>query len=318
MAVALLLADRSPALRMRTLTELMGVDAQDAEVRDLAKRIPKSPEALDAVAGADGDDVRSLSYALCRLANLGLDHTDDRAASIAKRLFASQKKDGSWPVHSDRYDMVPLQTATPLRGIAAIGLATDPRAERAYEWLLDQRLDDGTWPTGVSHGHKGYTAGYRRLPRSEGCRSNTTAAIACFVHHPERRLSDDARRPLDILLGRETRDEWTVGYEVARLVGVEKARGWFTFYQRFDLAFVLELASRAGASADDGRVADLVSFLDGLRGSYGLWEHRDHPQLSRWLTLHILSSLARLGGGDWTGTDLRVSFRPYAKGRQRY
>jgi len=302
---------------MRTLTELMDTDPNDPEVRDLAKRIPQSSEALDALANA-GNDVRTTSFQLCRLANLGLDHTDPRAKKIAERIFASQRKDGSWPVESDRYQMIPMQTAAPLRGIAAIGLATDPRAERAYDWLLDKRLDDGTWPTGISHGHKGYTAGYRRLPRSEGCRSNTTAALACFVHHPQRRLSDDTRRPLDVLLGRETRDEWTVGYEIARLVGVEKARGFFTFYQRFDLAFVLELASRAGASVDDERVADLAGFLADLRGPYGLWEHRDHPQLSRWLTLHILTSLKRLDAGDWTGTDLRVSFRPYAKGRPRY
>ena len=316
--IELLLADRSPALRLRALTELLDVDVKDPEVRDLAKRVPKSPEALDALASVD-TDVRNLSYALCRLANLGIDATNDgRARDIAERLFSSQKKDGSWPLHSDRYQMIPLQTATPLRGIAETGLATDPRAERAYEWLLDKRLDDGTWPTGISHGHKGYTAGYRRLPRSEGCRSNTTAAVACFVRHPERRTSDAAREPLDILLGRETRDEWALGHEVARLVGAEKARGWFTFYQRFDLAFLLDLASRAGASRTDVRVADLVTFLEGLRGPQGLWEHPDHPQLSRWLTLHLLTSLKRLARGDWEGTDLRVSFRAYPKRKARY
>jgi hypothetical protein len=29
-----------------------------------------------------------------------------------------------------------MQSVVPLRGIAAAGFATDPRAERAYEWLL--------------------------------------------------------------------------------------------------------------------------------------------------------------------------------------
>jgi hypothetical protein len=44
--------------------------------------------------------------------------------------------------------MVPLQTALPLRALAMCGYATDPRAERAYAWLLAQRLEDGAWPTG--------------------------------------------------------------------------------------------------------------------------------------------------------------------------
>ena len=38
------------------------------------------------------------------------------------------------------------------RGLAAAGYAEDPRAERAYEWLLGQRLDDGAWPTGRASG----------------------------------------------------------------------------------------------------------------------------------------------------------------------
>jgi hypothetical protein len=52
-----------------------------------------------------------------------------------------------------------------------------------------------------------------------------------------------------LLLQRETRDEWALGTEVARLRGLDAPAGFFTFYARFDLAFVLELAGRAGAPA---------------------------------------------------------------------
>jgi hypothetical protein len=45
--------------------------------------------------------------------------------------------------------MMPLQTALPLRELAACGYAADPRSELAYDWLLAQRLEDGAWPTGV-------------------------------------------------------------------------------------------------------------------------------------------------------------------------
>ena len=212
--------------------------------------------------------------------------------------------------------MIPLQTSLPLRGLAAAGYATDPRAERAYEWLLAQRLDDGAWPLGTAAGQPGYIAGYRKLPGSQGCRVNTQAALACLALHPGLRTSVEARMALDLLLQRETREEWSLGSEVARLLGVEEAAGFVTFYARFDLAFVLDLASRIGASADDPRVGDLVAFLDGLRGPGGLWEHPTHPELTRWLTFDMLASLRRLEAGSWIGTAPRVPFRAYRRPRR--
>lgn len=123
---------------------------------------------------------------------------------------------------------------------------------------------------------------------------------------------------MDLLLQRETRDEWALGSEVARLTGVERPRGFATFYARHDLAFILDLASRTGVSASDPRIADLVAFLDTRRGPLGLWDHPKYPQLSRWLTLDILASKRRLESGDWTGRDLRSTFRPYPRARRRY
>ena len=213
---------------------------------------------------------------------------------------------------------MPLQTALPLRGLAAAGYAEDPRAERAYECLLAQRLDDGAWPVGVAHGQKGYIAGYRRLPGSSGCRANTTGALAALALHPRRAETAAARAALDLLLQRETRDEWALGWEVARLTGVEAPAGFITFYARFDLAFVLELASRCGASRDDPRVGDLIDFLLGLRGENGLWQHPTHPELARWLTFDILRSLRRLERGEWIGLAPRTAFRAYPKRRRRY
>lgn len=323
-ALPLLLADRSVALRVRALREVCGVAEDDVELRDLTKRLRDSPEVLEAFASADGD-LRTLSFALSRLAFLGVQRDNPRVDEIAERLFRVQRKDGSWPSpragqrgRDSQYQMIPLQTSLPLRGLAAAGYATDPRAERAYEWLLANRLEDGSWPTGIASGQKGYVAGYRRLPRSEGCRANTTGALVCFALHPHRRTSDDVRTALDLLLRRETRDEWTLGFEVARLLGAEPVRGFVTFYARFDLAFLLAVAGRCGASLEDDRVRDLVAFIESLRGRYGLWDHRDHPQLSRWLTLDLLSSLRRLETGDWTGDDLRTPFTAYPKRRRRF
>jgi hypothetical protein len=242
-------------------------------------------------------------------------------AELAERLFAKQHADGSFPLHefrhTDTYSTIPLQTSLPLRGLAAVGHATDPRAERGYEWLLAQRLDDGAWPTGRASGQTGYVAGYRSLPGSAGCRANTQGALASLVLHPERRRSEPTRRALDLLLQRETRDEWALGTEVSRLRGLDPPAGFITFYARFDLAFILELASRAGATLDDPRVADLTAFLLERRGPAGLWEHPTHPELTRWLTFELLSSLRRLSAGDWAGVAPRLPFRPYRRHRFR-
>jgi hypothetical protein len=126
-----------------------------------------------------------------------------------------------------------------------------------------------------------------------------------------------ARSALDLLLQRETRDQWALGSEVARLAGVEPPAGFVTFYARFDLAFLLDLAGRAGAAASDARVADLVGFLLDRRGDNGLWSHPAHPELDRWLTFDLLASLARVRAGDWEGVAPRVRFRAYPARRRR-
>lgn len=307
----LLLADRSPSLRFRALTELGEVGSDDHEAAGPLAAIPASAEVTRALADRP-DDSAGLGYLLCRLAYLRYDGPE--VTEIAEQIFLRQLPDGSWPLWLDErpaagrgrgrpprrpraetYTTVPIQTALPLRGLAAAGRAEDPRAERAYEYLLRQRLDDGAWlgdrkadlpPSEVP--------GYRRLPGSSGCRTNTTAAVACLALHPVRRTSDATRLGLGHLLAAATRQEWSLGWEVARMLGLEAARGRLTFYARMDLAFLLDLASRCGGPADDTRVADLVEVLEALRGPFGLWEHPAHPQLSRWLTLDLDSSLRRL------------------------
>lgn len=329
--VALLLADRSPALRLRALVEVDGLPLDDPEVKLLANSLESSEEVRDALT-LDPDDTHAMSYMLCRLDHLGLGRGHPDVDDLVERIFESQKKDGSWPyfgyASEDRkskvpkdegYKWRPLQVALPLRGIVSVGNATDPRAEKAFEWLLAHRFEDGSWPYGKAGVQKpGAVAGYRRLPRSEGCRATTTGALACFARHPERRKSDAARAAMDLLLQRETREEYSLGSEVSRLAGVEKPSGFATFYARHDLAFILNLASRISMSPEDVRVADLVAFLESKRGPLGLWEHPKHPELSRWLTLDILSSLRRLESGDWIGRDLRSDFRPYPRSRRRY
>jgi hypothetical protein len=212
-----------------------------------------------------------------------------------------------------------------LRGLAACGYASDHRCEKAYDWLMAQRLADGAWPTGIAGGGVyGYVAGYRRLAHSRwGCRSNTTGVLACLALHPVRRGSPEARRALDLLLGRETRERQALGFEAARLVGAERARGFITFFARFDLAFILQLCCQVGATVEDERVAGIVDFVAKSQGSYGLWEYQHYPQASRWVTFDLLRSLRMLDENSqtdsgWLSLEPRTPFQPYPKKPKRF
>lgn len=340
--IPLLLADPSPILRRRTLRELLQKPEADPEVQELLALQTEDPLAALVLAAQEpdgawsrgdlawaGDRQRMTALALLRLGFLGFRAEHPAVQRGVEYLFAQQQPDGGWPHpaavdgisgEEEGYTMVPLQTALPLRALASCGYARDPRAERAYEWLLAQRLDDGAWPTGIAGGGVyGRVAGYRKLPHSGwGCRSNTTGALLCLAYHPERRHSEPARRALDLLLGRETKEAHTLGYEVARLTGAEPVRGFLTFYARHDLALILDLCARIGATGDDPRVGAMVAFVKDQQGPYGLWE-APQPQASRWLTLDLTRSLAQMDqSGDWVSLEPRTPFQTYPQKLRRY
>lgn len=341
----LLLADPSPCLRWLVLRDLFHRGDNDPELQELALQRDSDPLVAEILALQDADGswpagVPGLasagtgrtfiaSFNLARLGYFGFDGTHPSVARAADYLFDQQQPDGSWPLGKESditgddrelpdkegYSMIPLQTAFPLRGLAACGYAEDPRAERAYDWLLAQRLPDGAWPTGVASRVFGFVGGYRRLAHSRwGCRSNTTGALICLSLHPKRRTSEPARRAINHLLGRETREAHAVGFEVARITGAEIPRGYLTYHARFDLALILNLCARVGISKDDERVSDLLSFLVSLRTECGLWQYRNRPQISRWLTFDLMRSMTLLDSGmGWIGLEPRTPFRPYPK-----
>ncbi len=338
----LLLADPSPNLRRLVLRELLGRPAADAEVCELEAIREQDPIVRDLLAMQDADGswptgsgggeawrgIRATAQALVRLGYLGFGPEHPALRRAAEFLFSQQEADGSWPLPRSKaerefrepYSMIPLQTALPLRALAAAGYANDPRAEQAYEWLLAQRLPDGAWPSGVKAGQHVFPGGYRRLAHSRfGCRTNTTFAVSALAFHPSRRLSPAARRGLDLLLAHESLQAHTLGYEVARTLGAEPGGGYFTYFARYDAGLVLDLCRRIGASLEDARVGAMVAFVKGLQGAYGLWDYAAHPEVSRWVSFDLLRSLSRIDrDGDWVGIEPRTPFQPYPKRPRRY
>ncbi len=338
----LLLADPSPCLRFMVLRTLLKKPSTDPETRELAglrlrdelyaglvSLQEKDGSWSSLGATVRGDKIPATSLALSRLGFLGFGAENPRVKKAAGFLFTRQRGDGSWP---DAVTMIPLQAAFPLAGLARAGFAADPRTEKGYEWLVSKRLADGAWPTGMRHGVYRYVAGYRRLAHSRwGCRTNTTAALIALAHHPARRHSPEARRALDHLLTRETRDAASLGFDTARLLGFEEARGALTYYAAFDPALILDLCTRVGADAqNDDRVAELARFVRGLAGPAGIWEYTANLAASRWVSFDIARSLAevesgarrwkgkRRAGPSWRSEEPRTPFAAYPRKKRRY
>jgi hypothetical protein len=342
----LLLADPSPSLRLLVLRDLLNRSEDDEEVHELKKLQEEDPLILKFLAlqnkdgswrgreggGAILGEIRLTTQALMGLGYFGLGPEHYAVKRGAEFIFTQQQNDGSWPLATKgallnganlsdtKYHMIPLQTALPLLGLAWAGYATDPRAEKAYDWLLKEQLPQGGWPSGRHNGNYIFAAGYRRLAHSKfGCRTNTTAAVNVLALHPKRRMSQAARRGLDLLLAHEQRQVHTLGFEVARIIGAERPRGGFTYFKRYDVAQILDLSWRIGASLEDGRVAANVKFVKEQQGPYGLWVYQRHPEASRWVTFDLLRSLSRLDEEtDWFSMEPRTPFQPYPKKPRRF
>jgi hypothetical protein len=342
----LLLADPSPSLRLLVLRDLLNRPQNDEEVLELKKLQKEDSLVLRLLelqnrdgswregetGGSTLGEVRLTAQALMGLGYLGLGPEHPAVKRGAEFLFSQQESDGSWPLDTKgalldgsrlediKYHMIPVQTALPLLGLAWAGYATDPRSEHAYDWLLKAQLPQGGWPSGRHHDKCIFAAGYRRLAHSKfGCRTNTTAAVCALALHPERRMSHAARRGLDLLLAHEQRQAQNLGFEVARIVGAERPRGGFTYFKRYDVAQMLDLSWRIGASLEDGRVADNVRFVKQRQGPYGLWEYKRYPEVSRWITFDLLRSLSRLDDEtDWLSKEPRTPFQPYPKKPRRF
>lgn len=333
----LLLSDPSPNLRYLVLKYLLDEPEEASELENLRNQDPiikklltsQNPDGSwnpESITGnAPQGKIQTTAQALTRLGYMELDHP--AISKAAEYIYSHQEKDGSWPLGNykadsdgvDGYDVMSLQTSLPLRGLVAAGYAEDPRSEQAFDWLVEQQLPDGAWPTGVAGDVYGYVAGYRRLPHSRwGCRSNTTAAVSCLSMHPERRNGNETRRAMDHLLGRETRERHYLGFEIARIIGSEPATGFITYYARFDVSHILKLLTRVGAATSDQRVEDLVEFIREQQSGYGFWEYTK-PQASKWITYDVLRTLKSvLSESDWVNLEPRTPFQPYPAKRKRF
>ena len=106
--------------------------------------------------GGSGDKglLQGTAQALIRLGMLGIEREHPAVQKGVDFLFEQQNEDGSWSLASDlehgerygNYDMIPLQTAMPLRGVAVAGesVTDEDRIARAVAEIkaeLEEQLE---------------------------------------------------------------------------------------------------------------------------------------------------------------------------------
>jgi len=338
---SILLADSSAILRQLVLKEIFNYKDDNPEVLELESLKAEDPLVIPYLESQEKDGSWSdkagfknsksgkFYYTCCVLKRLGFLGYTVNAPVIREGvafLLSRQNKEGAWPLtrynddETEGYTMIPLQTAIPLNALLSCGLVDDPHIDAAFRWLLEQKLSDGTWPTGKAGGVLAKVGGYRRMPHSDwGCRTNSTEVLHCFALHPVWRKSEEAYRLLDLLLCRETRDRNALGFQIARLIGIEPTTGYFTYHARFDPGFLLELCWRLGTGVQEERIQALIAFIQQERGVYGLWEYKSNPLANRWMTFYLLRSLIKLSeDGEWHSAVPRIHFQAYPRKNKRY
>lgn len=341
--IPLLLTDPSPCLRYLILTELLDYSNEVEEVQELSEmreldslvenlfKLQKSNgswDSFDLTRITSSANLQITSMALQRLGYLGFNSSNSVVQKGAEYLYSKQEEDGSWPLLGKKdltdeeygYQMMPVQTALPLLGLVMCGYSNDTRTEKAFEWLLQQRLKDGAWPVGLSAGNYGGIAGYRRLAHSRwGCRSSTTAVLSCLAYHPKHSKSEEAKRALDLILGTDSKLRNNLGFMIARIIGLERSIGQITYMAKFDIAHILDLCCRVGATQDDERISELIEFVKFEQGEYGLWENSRYPQVTRWLTFDLLRSLSKIEKNkDWISFEPKTPFKAYYEKIKRF
>lgn len=307
--IPLLLSSPSACLRYLVHKELLFIDDSDDEVRKLNELRFNDPilKTILSLQNADGSfkrgeytstssDVIATSVALVKLSFLGFDNTFKFVNKAIEFLLSTQNNDGSWSLPATKeqdvaYDMIPLQTAIPLWGLAAVGFSCHKNSEKAYDWLAERQLSDGTWPTGIAQGNYGYIAQYRKLPDSiYGCRVNTTACLLPFSLHPERKSQAQTIKGIDRVLNYSKFNKGSFGYFIARFVNAEPSKGFFTFFENHDVALFFQILRQVNIVKSDDRVAKLFNKIFSLQNENDLWIYDSFPLVSHWLTYDLIKS----------------------------
>jgi hypothetical protein len=148
--LAWLLEESNPSIRYRTMTELLGIDADDVEAQRARDRIADSAPVALLFSEMEEDGswryayrdqinryLKYLSASLSFAAELGLASTDDRVVRAVHHLFSLQKADGDFHRHYSCYNGLFL------RALNRLGFGAGEHAGLLRTLVLESIRHDG-------------------------------------------------------------------------------------------------------------------------------------------------------------------------------
>jgi hypothetical protein len=309
-----LLADPEPALRWRTLRELLSRPVDDPDVQQTRAALAYSPaaQALFASMHPDGywrvkhyrtkawvgagvryADFSTTHFVLSYLAELGLDRSEPRVALAAERYLDLQLADGDWADADWKGRHYSCLLGQNLRTFCRLGYGADPRVQRTVDLLLSTNRPDGGYLCDMHEGKYVHKA-------VKSCIRGSVKVLLAFSEMPETWTQPRVRTLVGYFMNRG--GIYRSGSRA--LVNRDMAQLAFPTTWRASLWEVLYALGRMGYGADE-RLSDAWAELEKHAlpdGSYRLdwtpakpWAAGVRDERNTWVTLYAL--LARQYAG---------------------
>jgi hypothetical protein len=231
----------------------------------------------------------------------GLTHAHPALARAARYLFSCQAGEGDFRgIYGNQY--ATTYTGAILDLLVKAGYGDDPRAQRAFRWLLAARQDDGGWaiPFRTLRIPFSRFLDVRRYPeplRPDRSRRSshlvTGMVLRAFAAHPARRRSPEARRAAELLAARLYRRDAYGDRGDRRYWDQVSFPFWFT-----DVVSALDSLSLVGTATELPSVRAALEHLRRLQRADGTFAFRllkgKDPELPLWICLAVCRSLRRL------------------------
>jgi len=279
--VSWLLEENQPAIRYRTLTELLGRPASDPEVLQSRAQIPTTGWAAEILArrtpGSGWSDAGSpyrpkyvsTNWMMLVLSDLGLNRSDPAVRDACEYWLDEMPASNGGVGGNSKGNQHYCVAANMARALMRLGYTDDPRIRRTLEWLVETADPKGGWSCfGLS----------RNLDSWE--------ALSAFAAYPRAKWTASMRecvaRGAEFFLERELHRQ-----------GSRYAPWYRTHYPvhyYYDLLVGLDFMTQLGYGADP-RMEYAFRWLESRRRRDGAWNldavHPDvGPTMRRWFSRH--------------------------------
>jgi hypothetical protein len=304
-----------PAARYRALVALMDHDESSSDVRQARSEIPERGWAARILrnqkAGGFWESRKDLYlpkytatiWNLLVLADLGMTAQDERIRRPCEFFLDEySRKDGGFDSPSSTWSRSELcLTGNLARTLVLCGYADDRRVRSAFDWLVENQMEDGGW-------HCFYERAFGR--GTLDCWEGLSAFASLPRSRWTRRMKRSVERGVEFYLRRELHRQ-----------GRRHYAPWFRFHSPvhyyYDILVGLDVVTKLGYGGDK-RLDPALSLLRGKRRVDGTWALESvHPDLgagagyrmkkgvtpfaletkgqpSKWITLTCLEVLKRV------------------------